>query len=497
MSLLRRLGAVLALVGTLAFLTAANQIGYNELVAILGFTPLKPANNLSDIGSPSAALGNLGAAPLVSPNLTTPKISGSLMTSIFAQVANNLSDLASAATARVNLGLGSAATLASSAVLQAANNLSELASAATARTNLGLGSAATASTGTAAGNVVALDGSAKLPAVDGSQLTNLPSSAGTITAPQGRLTLQSATPVMTADQTGKGTLYYDAFLGNSVPYYTGSANALDTIASNEVSLTLEASGTGLENSGDVFDVWWWHHAGAPVLCVATNGSGGGWSSDTGGSTTARGTGYSQLDKTSRAYPTNKNALTHCYNATTDYGSISANQATYLGTFYTSAAGQTTWQCNPAAAAGGGNGQLYLWNAHNRVPFNCSSLDNTSSWSYGTLTWRSADNSNSNRFSFVDGAQQSPLFAEYWVLVIGGATGADEAGIGINSTSANSASFSAPTYSLSPQTALARYTGYPLLGRNYVQALEYGGSSGTWYGAVWSQQTQGLSLHIAM
>ncbi len=50
------------------------------------------------------------------------------------------------------------------------------ADAATARATLGLGSAAVESTGTSAGNIVQLDGSARLPAVDGSQLTNLPNS---------------------------------------------------------------------------------------------------------------------------------------------------------------------------------------------------------------------------------------------------------------------------------------------------------------------------------
>jgi len=47
------------------------------------------------------------------------------------------------------------------------------ADASAARTTLGLGTAATQTVGTSANNVVQLDGSARLPAVDGSQLTNI------------------------------------------------------------------------------------------------------------------------------------------------------------------------------------------------------------------------------------------------------------------------------------------------------------------------------------
>lgn len=60
--------------------------------------------------------------------------------------------------------------------LVASNNLSDIGSAATARTNLSLGTAATLNVGTADTNVVQLSdvgGTAKLPAVDGSQLTGI------------------------------------------------------------------------------------------------------------------------------------------------------------------------------------------------------------------------------------------------------------------------------------------------------------------------------------
>jgi trimeric autotransporter adhesin len=62
---------------------------------------------------------------------------------------------------------------------QTANNLSDLASASTARTNLGLGTASTEDVGTSAGNVVQLNGSAQLPAVDGSLLTGITADVST------------------------------------------------------------------------------------------------------------------------------------------------------------------------------------------------------------------------------------------------------------------------------------------------------------------------------
>ena len=146
-------------------------------------------------GGNQEIVGTTATQTLTNKTLTTPTIDLSGVTSSGdLPVAAGGTGASTASAARTNLGLaigsdvqaydaqladvaGLAVTDGGFIVGDGSNFVLE--TGATARTSLGLGTAAVANTGTSASNVVVLDGSARLPAVDGSQLTNLPSTGAT------------------------------------------------------------------------------------------------------------------------------------------------------------------------------------------------------------------------------------------------------------------------------------------------------------------------------
>lgn len=299
-----------------------------------------------------------------------------------------------------------------------------------------------------------------------------------VPAPQGRLSLTSGVAITTTDVTGATTIFYVCAPLNQVPYYTGSADAIDTITSCNMSLTLESSGTGVENSANVFDVWWWHNSGSPVVCVATNGSGGGWASDTGGSNTARGTGYSQIDLTTRAYYTNKNALTHCYNGTTDYGSISANRATFLGSFYTNGG---------AGLAEDSAQNRVLSNAYNQQPRPLLRAESATSWSYSTSSYQQANANAANQVTVLSGLSGVAVSLSITETMLNSTATyrSGHVGIGLDSTSVNSATHSGTitANNLGAFSTFGFFTGFPGIGFHKLVWLEEGAGSDTqtWFG----------------
>lgn len=303
--------------------------------------------------------------------------------------------------------------------------------------------------------------------------------AGTL--PKGRLTLTTGTPVMVATANAQTTLYYDCYHGaNVVPYYTGSIDALDTIGSCEVSdVMVSAASIGQVVSGQVYDVWW-VHSGANRICLAmttsAGGGGGGWAQDTGGSNTARGTGFTKLDTTTRPYITNANSLSNCYNGSTNYGSVGVNQATYLGTIYAVANGEITYAFG-AAASGGTPGLFGVWNNYNRVKACANATDSHTSYTYTSATVRQADNSAGNQVQFVSGLAEDGISAS---LASSGATVATSNafvvyGFGLDSTTVFSpgafAFIKAPTAASQGGSMVESYNYPSLLGLHTISLNE--------------------------
>ncbi|MGA1753175.1 MAG: beta strand repeat-containing protein [Pontimonas sp.] len=207
-------------------------------------TSLKNADSLLDTQLKSVAddVATLGGQLVASVNTITPVAGDVTLT------ATDISGFATVATTGAYSDLSGTPTLATVATTGAYSDLSGLPT---------LGTAAALDVGTSANNVVQLDGTAKLPAVDGSQLTNVVSSVAvaditdvTITSVANRqvLTYDSASSewinsaVAYADVTGTPTLATVATSGSYTDLSNtptlGTAAALDvgTSANNVVQL---------------------------------------------------------------------------------------------------------------------------------------------------------------------------------------------------------------------------------------------------------------------
>lgn len=257
--------------------------------------------------------------------------------------------------------------------------------------------------------------------VTGSPNPTITNTGETVARPGGRLVAvpstcsASTSPIQTADVANAGAMCYVPYASNYVPIN----------GANYTFATLTLTPTAAV-AGDLYDIFAVVSSGSAAICYDTNA----W---TNASTRADG-----IQQSSSGYYTNSGTIATCSNNGSSVAtSIGSGAATYLGTFFASATSHTEWTLSPAPATGGTSNLLGVYNAYNRVRVQTVERELTSSWTYGSGTWRPENNSTANRISVVDGLGLSQVsLTEIMTMSYGTSTGpqAGSPGICVNCTS---------------------------------------------------------------
>jgi hypothetical protein len=223
-------------------------------------------------------------------------------------------------------------------------------------------------------------------------------SGGFVSPPTGRLTLTTVVPVLIAGVTASATIYYTPYNGAQVPIYDG-IRWLPTLFS-EISLALDSDSghTGYHQSGKNFDLFVFSDSGTVRL-----GSGPAWTNNT--------TRADVLTRLNGTLVNNASIVLRFGASAGNTVTVSANRATYVGTFRASANGQTEFSFG-AIAASGTEAKMLLWNAYNRRPARALVGDSDTSWTLTTGNIRSVHASDTMRASFVTGLQEDWVRATY-------------------------------------------------------------------------------------
>jgi len=443
-----------------------------EVVADLTQKRLVLQDGVTAGGSPHATLGDFAAMPVALNEGYVPSVASAATIDLGAQVGNYVQITGTTLITSFGSSLGTVGGAEREIVFTGVLTLTQSG-------NLILLNGANITT--AAGDVARFryEGSGVWRLMDYSFYSGQPfvSPAAQIGAPQGRLTLTSNTPVMTANTAGATTVYYAPYAGNAIPIYNGTTTQVSTFSQLSLALDSNAAHTGYQQSGKLFDLFVFLNSG-----VVTLGTGPAWTS-----TTARGTGAgtTQVSLTNGIW-TNTVSIALKIDTTAATISVPAGQATYVGTMYATANGQTSMTMAPAAANGGAGSILGVYNAYNRVPTSGVNQDNRSNWSYASAAWRAADNSALNSVTFVDGLAQSYISALYSCQGLLSGSAANQflaIGVGLNSTTtpfgSSTTSLTVPAGGAAATTQLScPLASTPLLGLTVVNAIEYGNATAT-------------------
>ena len=238
--------------------------------------------------------------------------------------------------------------------------------------------------------------------------TDLAAAAGGMMAPQGRLCLLTGTPVHTTDQLAKSTIFYTPYLGSLVPSWNGAVWTPISFAELSLALDSNSGHAGYHQVDKNFCLFLEFTAGVARLVT-----GPAWTSDI--ARVASG----DIVRQNGIWLNNASMTARFGTGAGDTSTIASKRATYIGSFRASADGQTEFTMEPAAAAGGTNNKLFLWNAYNRRMFMALCRDSTDSWLLANATKQAMNASNSNRISFMMGLAEDSCWAS---LVHAGSVG---------------------------------------------------------------------------
>lgn len=289
---------------------------------------------------------------------------------------------------------------------------------------------------------------------------------GTVSAPNvpgGRLTLETAVPVSVSNQNAKTVIFYTPFTAGVLPLYDGAAWQARTFTELTLNLDNNAGHSGYHQTGKQFDCFIFDDSGTLRL-----GTGPSWTG-----TTTRSAAISRKD----GRWTNSASITLRYNnGAINTAVVAANRALYVGTFITTADGQTYDALT----------DRMVWNTYNRVPRAMQALDVTDSWAYSTAAFRQANANADNSLNFIRGLDEDGVMATAMGVVnsSGATVRACNVGIGLDSsTVASGTRGNVPATNAGALNVVATYSGFPGLGYHELRWLEYGGGADTqtWYG----------------
>ena len=284
--------------------------------------------------------------------------------------------------------------------------------------------------------------------------------SGSPSAPQGRLTLTAAVPVLTSDVPTGTTVFYTPYVGRFVPLWNGTSWTMTDIGgelSQATTDTAKSPAACAANSN--YDLFVWNDSGT-LRCTR----GPAWTSDT-----ARGTGAGTTELTRvQGLLVNANDIRTNPSAT---NGPAAQRGTYVGTVRTNGSSQVEFRFG-GSASGGSAALLSVWNAYNRRLLVAQVKDSTSSWTYASTTVRSSNNSANNRVSFLHGLQEDETTATFACGAYISTTQQARIGIGVNSTTTITGALSDIYASgAAIQVFMGASNSSKALGWNYFQALE--------------------------